>query len=68
MKKTMLLLGCTLVLPAFAVSDLFAKMDANHDQRISATEHAAGARAMFVAMDADQDGSRAASTPPATRS
>src|SRR5688572_15058122 len=56
MKKTVLLLGCACVLPVFAATDLFAKMDANHDKRISAAEHAAGARAMFVAMDADKDG------------
>jgi Ca2+-binding EF-hand superfamily protein len=56
MKKTLVLLGCALVLPAFAATDLFAKMDANHDKRITAQEHAAAARAMFVTMDADKDG------------
>ena len=33
-----------------------AKMDANRDGRLSADEHAAGAKAMFAKMDADQDG------------
>jgi len=56
MKKTLLLLGCAFVLPAFAAIDPFAKMDANHDRHISAAEHAAAARGMFVAMDADKDG------------
>jgi len=31
-------------------------MDKNGDSLLSATEHAAGARAMFLAMDTDQDG------------
>lgn len=31
-------------------------MDTNHDGRISAEEHAAGAKGMFAKMDADQDG------------
>jgi len=56
MKKILLLLGCACVLPAFAATDLFAKMDANHDRRITAAEHAAGARAMFLVMDANHDG------------
>jgi Ca2+-binding EF-hand superfamily protein len=31
-------------------------MDTNHDGKVSAEEHAAGARQMFATMDADQDG------------
>ena len=34
----------------------FKKMDSNHDGRISAEEHAAGAKKMFDAMDANHDG------------
>lgn len=56
MKNSTLLLGCLAALPALAAGDMFGKMDANHDGRLSAKEHAAGARAMFVAMDADHDG------------
>lgn len=33
-----------------------AAMDANHDGRLSADEHAAGAKTMFARMDADHDG------------
>jgi Ca2+-binding EF-hand superfamily protein len=33
-----------------------AMMDLNHDGRLSAEEHAAGAKAMFAKMDADHDG------------
>lgn len=55
MKKTLLLMGCVLALPAFAATDLFAKMDVDRDGRISAQEHAMGSRGMFVAMDADKD-------------
>lgn len=56
MKKRIVLLGCACVLPALAATDLFGKMDANHDRRITAGEHAAAARAMFRSMDADHDG------------
>lgn len=56
MKKLLVLLGCACVLPAHAATDLFAKMDANHDRRITAAEHAKAARGMFLAMDADRDG------------
>ncbi len=35
---------------------MFAQMDSNHDGRISAQEHAAGAQAMFTRMDANHDG------------
>jgi Ca2+-binding EF-hand superfamily protein len=34
----------------------FDGLDANRDGRISAAEHAAGARKMFLAMDANRDG------------
>ena len=33
-----------------------ALMDADHDGRLSAEEHATGAKAMFAKMDADHDG------------
>lgn len=36
--------------------DMFASMDANHDGRISAGEHAAAAQAMFTRADANHDG------------
>lgn len=36
--------------------DMFTTMDANHDGRISAQEHAAAARAMFALADANHDG------------
>ncbi|HEU4844434.1 MAG TPA: hypothetical protein VFT05_09245 [Burkholderiaceae bacterium] len=39
--------------PALAA---FAQMDQNRDGKVSAAEHAAGARAMFVRMDANHDG------------
>jgi Ca2+-binding EF-hand superfamily protein len=35
---------------------LFAQMDADGDGRVTAQEHALGARKMFLAMDADHDG------------
>lgn len=34
----------------------FSKMDTNKDGRVSAKEHAAGAKQMFDAMDANKDG------------
>lgn len=34
----------------------FTHMDRNKDAKVSAAEHAAGARAMFAAMDANHDG------------
>ncbi len=40
--------------------DMFKKMDANGDGRISAQEHDAGAKAMFDKMDANHDGTLAA--------
>ena len=36
--------------------DMFATMDADHDGRISAQEHAAAAQAMFARADANHDG------------
>ena len=35
---------------------MFTGMDRNKDHRVTAAEHARGARAMFVAMDANGDG------------
>lgn len=55
MKKTLVLLGCVLALPAFAATDIFARMDVDRDGRVSAQEHAMGSRGMFVAMDANKD-------------
>lgn len=42
--------------PTPAVGLEFAAMDANHDGRLTATEHASGAKAMFGKMDANRDG------------
>ena len=42
--------------PTAAVGKEFATMDANKDGKISAAEHAAGAKAMFEKMDSDKDG------------
>ena len=42
--------------PAVAPDKEFAMMDANKDGKVSAAEHAAGAKAMFEKMDADKDG------------
>ena len=39
-----------------AIDKEFAMMDTNHDGKISAAEHAAGAKAMFEKMDANKDG------------
>lgn len=39
-----------------AIDREFASMDANHDGKVSAAEHAAGAKAMFEKMDANHDG------------
>ncbi len=52
----LLLLGCAAGLPAWAAGDLFARMDRDRNGRVTAAEHAAGARALFRAMDADRDG------------
>ena len=54
--RKLLLLGCLAGLPALAAADLFGRMGTDRNGRISAAEHAAGARAMFLAMDADKDG------------
>jgi Ca2+-binding EF-hand superfamily protein len=37
-------------------SDMMAKMDTNHDGKVSAAEHTAYAKAMFDKMDTNQDG------------
>lgn len=57
------LIGLSLPAAAFAHGDkagheaaMFKKMDANGDGKISADEHAAGAKAMFEAMDTNHDG------------
>jgi Ca2+-binding EF-hand superfamily protein len=53
------LCGLTLSSTALAqqgVDAQFKAMDANGDGRISADEHAAGAKKMFEAMDANKDG------------
>ena len=39
-----------------AIEKEFAAMDADHDGKVSAAEHAAGAKAMFEKMDANHDG------------
>ncbi len=59
---TAVLGGLLLSSMAFAQSadDMFKKMDANADGRISAQEHDAGAMAMFKMMDANHDGTLAA--------
>lgn len=59
--KRHLLGGAVLALAAFPAlaadsAALFAQMDADGDGRVSAQEHARGARVMFVAMDANKDG------------
>ena len=62
MKKTFFPLIGTALSTAFFVGTPFAagagftRMDANGDQRISAKEHARGAKALFDAMDANRDG------------
>lgn len=61
--KTLLLPACALVAAtaAFAgagahpAADMFAKMDANGDGRVSAEEHAAAAHAMFIQADTNGD-------------
>lgn len=39
-----------------AIDHEFSMMDTNHDGKVSAAEHAAGAKAMFEKMDANHDG------------
>jgi len=41
---------------AWSAGDTFSKMDADGDGRVTAAEHARGARAMFIAMDRNGDG------------
>ena len=50
------LLGAIAFVAPVAAHDMFKTMDTNHDGKISAEEHAAGAKAMFDKMDADHDG------------
>ncbi|WP_166212614.1 hypothetical protein [Cognatiluteimonas telluris] len=42
--------------PGDKAASMLAKVDGNHDGRISAAEHAAYAQALFARMDADHDG------------
>src|SRR6478672_8269679 len=50
------MLGALAMGAAWAHDDMFQAMDSNHDGRISAQEHAAGAQAMFTRADANHDG------------
>jgi len=50
------LLGAIAFATPVAAHDMFRTMDTNHDGKISAAEHTAGAKAMFDRMDADHDG------------
>jgi Ca2+-binding EF-hand superfamily protein len=57
--KSMLALAVSGLMLSFGASandDKMKKMDANNDGRISAAEHAAGARSMFQKMDSNSDG------------
>jgi Ca2+-binding EF-hand superfamily protein len=50
--------GALMLVSASAIADDKAKMmDTNGDGMVSSAEHAAGAKQMFTAMDADRDGS-----------
>ena len=48
--------GLALASAAWAHDDKFKTMDSNGDGKITAAEHAAGAKAMFDRMDANHDG------------
>ena len=62
--SSVIMLGAlTLAWPSFAAESKssaqmlsFVKMDTNKDGKVSADEHAAGAKQMFDAMDANKDG------------
>lgn len=59
MKTLSLIAGVLLAAQAFAgpeVDKEFASMDTDHDGKVSAAEHAAGAKMMFGKMDASHDG------------
>lgn len=59
MKMLTLIAGMLVALPALAGPEAgkeFVTMDTDRDGKVSAAEHAAGARTMFVQMDADRDG------------
>lgn len=58
-KAFALIAGALLSLQAVANPEIdkeFSAMDADHDGKVSAAEHAAGAKAMFDKMDANHDG------------
>jgi Ca2+-binding EF-hand superfamily protein len=59
MKAITLIAGMLMALPAVAGPEAgkeFVTMDSDRDGKVSAAEHATGARTMFVKMDADRDG------------
>lgn len=59
MKALSLIAGALLSVQAIAgpeVDKEFTSMDTDHDGKVSAAEHAAGAKMMFGKMDADRDG------------
>jgi Ca2+-binding EF-hand superfamily protein len=61
MKPKALFLVTAVLLSAHAIAGPeidkeFAAMDADHDGKVSAAEHAAGAKSMFATMDANHDG------------
>lgn len=58
-KMFALIAGALVSLQALGHPDVekeFSAMDADHDGKVSAAEHAAGAKAMFDKMDANHDG------------
>lgn len=59
MKALTLMAGALFALHASANPEIdkqFSAMDTDHDGKVSAAEHAAGAKAMFEKMDANHDG------------
>ena len=59
MKALSLIAGTLLSAQAIAgpaIDKEFASMDSDHDGKVSAAEHAAGAKMMFEKMDANHDG------------
>jgi len=51
-----LVAAAALMPSAWSADNAFSKMDSDSDGRVTAAEHARGARAMFVAMDRNGDG------------